>query len=853
PSAYRTHVVMRYVDNLIEWGDRLLMRDTIESIGEATQLYELAAHILGPKPAALPPVTPEAAPTYGGLRSALLAASPAAQGFANVLVGAENMVLTPTWSEGDGGGLVHAGIGAASFCLPANEHLLGYWDRVADRLLKIRRCQDIEGRRRTLALYAPPIDPGLLVRARAAGLDLDSVLDDVSAGPGNYRFSVLLAKAQQLAAEARGLGASLLAALEKQDAEALAALRADHELEALAVLRRVKLEQQQEAAAQREALVHAREHAGQRHAFYSKLLGGDGRIAQEREHLLKLGQAHALQQGTAQIQLMASVLALIPDITVGLAGGSTFGGSFMAGAYRAMADGLAMEAAQYAYEANRAAIVGGWERRRQDWQLQVDQSAKELERLDKELLAAEIRAQVLEAELAVHDEQARSAREVADFLDGKLTCAELYGWMVGRLSQLYFSTYNLAYGMARRAERAHRFELGVEGSAIVRAGHWDGLRKGLLAAEHLVLDLQRLDLAYAEADRREYELTKSVSLAQLAPEALVDLRAGKPAVIELGEGLFDLDYPGHYMRRLRAVRMTLPVVAGPHSGVHCKLTLLESKVRKDAGTGSYTSPVHFSHRHGPLESICTSHGQSDPGVFDLRFQDARYLPFEGSGVISRWRIELPPEANRFDLGTLSDVVLHLSYTAREGGAQLASDAAAALGAAPRRGVRMFSLRHEFPVEWNAFQTQLEEVPGVDPAPSTFDQVLQVMLGGRLPYLSGAGAVEASAVKLAVVWADGSVQEAVAVDVTPGGAALQAGVSVGSTPTVVPVTLLTPPASSDAESSPWIVRVPQAELERLATLASPAEPLAEAYDGAYRIVPDAIDDIILIVEAERASV
>ncbi|MEM9458241.1 MAG: neuraminidase-like domain-containing protein [Myxococcota bacterium] len=850
PVAYQLYVVMRYLDTLIEWGDRLFRRDTIESINEATQLYELAAHVLGPKPTALPAATPETTQSYGSLRTSLLAASASDTSFGNVLIEAENLVLGSATSAQDGGGLVHAGIGAAMFCLSPNEHLLGYWDLLADRLFKIRHCQNIEGQQRTLALFAPPIDPSLLIRAQAAGLDLGAVLDDRSAGPGNYRFSVLLAKAQQLAAEARSLGASLLSAVEKRDAEALAALRAKHEVDVLDVLRQVKLEQQQEVAVQRKALEYSREHANQRNTFYRQMLSGDGRIAQEREQLSKLGRAHFIQQSVSHMQLMASVQALIPDITVGLGAGSTFGGSFIARASQAIANAYSIDAAQHTYEANRAAIVGGWERRRQEWQLQLDQSAKEMERIDQELLAAEIREQVLAAELATHDEQTRTAQDVANFLSDKLTNAELYGWLERRLSQLYFSTYNLAYDIAKRAERAYRYELGVEGSTIVRAGHWNDLRKGLLAAEHLTLDLQRLDVAYIDADRREYELTKSVSLAQLAPEALMELRAGNAAVVELGEGLFDLDHPGHYMRRLKAVRMTLPVVAGPYSGVHAKLTLLGSQVRKDAIDENYTDASHFDYRYGPLESICTSSGQSDPGVFELSFQDPRYLPFEGAGAISRWRIELPPASNRFDLRTLSDVVLHLSYTAREGGAQLAEQASIALAHAPRRAMRMFSLRHEFPVEWNAFLTQLEEVSGGNPDPS-FDQVLQVSLAGRLPYLSGSGAVMATKASLAVRWASSSQSATPNVTVTPANGAVSAiALAVAPDTSELPPAPANPPPSvvatvaPDAEASPWTIRITHGELANLTEL-------TESYGDGTRIIPDQIEDIILIVEAGRA--
>jgi hypothetical protein len=49
-TAYQRTVVMKYIDNLIAWGDQLFRRDTIESINEATQVYMLAAEILGERP-----------------------------------------------------------------------------------------------------------------------------------------------------------------------------------------------------------------------------------------------------------------------------------------------------------------------------------------------------------------------------------------------------------------------------------------------------------------------------------------------------------------------------------------------------------------------------------------------------------------------------------------------------------------------------------------------------------------------------------------------------------------------------------------------------------------------------------
>jgi Tc toxin complex TcA C-terminal TcB-binding domain len=50
------------------------------------------------------------------------------------------------------------------------------------------------------------------------------------------------------------------------------------------------------------------------------------------------------------------------------------------------------------------------------------------------------------------------------------------------------------------------------------------LRKGLLAGERLALDLRRLEMAYLEQNRREYEINRHVSLVLHDPMALITLK-----------------------------------------------------------------------------------------------------------------------------------------------------------------------------------------------------------------------------------------------------------------------------------------------------------------------------------------
>jgi hypothetical protein len=56
------------------------------------------------------------------------------------------------------------------------------------------------------------------------------------------------------------------------------------------------------------------------------------------------------------------------------------------------------------------------------------------------------------------------------------------------------------------------------------------------------------------------------------------------------------------------------------------------------------------------------------GQFDLNLLfDDRYFPFEGTGAVSSWRLEIPPANNDFELTQISDVVIHLKYTAKVAG------------------------------------------------------------------------------------------------------------------------------------------------------------------------------------------
>jgi hypothetical protein len=92
-------------------------------------------------------------------------------------------------------------------------------------------------------------------------------------------------------------------------------------------------------------------------------------------------------------------------------------------------------------------------------------------------------------------------------------------------------------------------------------------------------------------------------------------------------------------------------------------------------------------------------------MFEVNLKDERYLPFEGAGAISRWKIELPKEIPPFDFDTISDVILHIRYTAREAG-HLSADAAdfikTEIFTDNDNPLQLFTLNNDFPNEWNLF-------------------------------------------------------------------------------------------------------------------------------------------------------
>lgn len=738
--AFLWRTLFAYLDNLVAWADSLYRRDTRESNNEAMMLYVLAQKILGHRPVRHPGTSARPALTYAGLQGKLDA-------FSNFWIDVGSRGRAPRYR---GGRLVSrppaSSAGMLLFCMPANDKIAGYWATVDDRLFNLRHCRNIEGVQRNPPFVDAPIDPALLVRAVAAGLDLGSVVSGLYAPAPHYRYIHLASRATELAAEVRALGAAMLAAMEKRDSEQLVQLRSSNEISLLKLAGDVRKLQVSEAESQLVALRVTRKSAEARYGQYQRLLGRNGPTPTEGSTVgeesmlgnvskglasgrsdLGLIQEENLQYGSLQDSSIRSEFAGVTKVASGAFHAASsisdppgiahraFSG--LGHAASAAGDGLSLESQKLRVMADRQSMLGGHLRRRDEWAFQSNQALRELRQIDKQILASEIRIRISQKEFDHHVEQVEQAQAVDEVMRSKFTNVQLYEWMSKELCSLHDRTYRLALDMARRAERAAARELGTRSLNVIGNEHWNSLRQGLLAGEKLHQELKQLEVAYLDQNRREFELTRHVSLRRLDPEALVRLRLTQrdggrgtnQCEFEIPEWLFDLDTPGHYLRRIKSVSVSIPCVAGPYASVHCKLTQLSSHIRHDklAG-GGYArgeEDPRFTDYYGASDAIVTSSAGSDSGLFETQLRDDRFLPFEGSGVISRWRLELPGEFRQFDYATISDVVLTIRYTARDGGDGLRDQATAAIRAIPERQGKplnvLLSGRSDFPTEWAA--------------------------------------------------------------------------------------------------------------------------------------------------------
>lgn len=760
PEAYMKWIVIKYAEALISAGDVHFSRGTLESLPLAIQRYIEASHIIGPSP----PKVPKLARRSAEPRTFATLADEDVKLELGLPFSRALTERKPPRQEGEVEDkdarreLMACYLRTTYFCVPLNPRFKELRRKVDERLFNIRNSLDIRGVPVSYALIEPPIDPGALVALSAGGGSMSDSMAFLSGdqdGPlPRQRFELLLQRALELCGELRGLGERLLSVVEKKEGETFTLLRARHTSAVHRMTLALKKAAVTEAQANIDSLLINRSTQETQLAYYLDLIGesrskmpsvmerwvdidqdidkptkDDLRMSSyEKMEMNMADAAGLLNLVAAGIDGLIAPLAAIPDTEanaapMGVGASVSYGGKNLSMAISAGSTYIKMLGMIASDEGSRASRKAQLTRQLQDRRLQANMRGREIKSIDKQIEIQQMRVNAAVREVELEESEMEEAEQVVVWYSEKYTGARLYGWMEKSLRQLYYQAYTLAYSTARRAETALSFEQGRSLALLRAGGYFANGNDGLLAADHLYMDLKRLEAAHHDTQKHDYEISKTVSLRQIDPLALLTLRLTGSADFSLGENLFDMDFPGHYLRRLRSVAVSIPAVVGPHGGINATLRLMSHRYRVSASCSpaDYLAGERnrsaFRSDHVPLSAVAISSGAHDSGVFELSFTSPRYAPFEGAGAISSWRLELPTAVPRFDYGSVSDVLLHLQYTAVDGGAGLRNAARESVLQKAKEVDRegreegfwaLWDLKNDFVNEWHGLEARLKK-------------------------------------------------------------------------------------------------------------------------------------------------
>lgn len=467
--------------------------------------------------------------------------------------------------------------------------------------------------------------------------------------PTPYRYAALVARARELGQTAAQMEAALLAALEKLDAQSYNLIKAVQDIELLTET--VRLHDQQVIAA------------------------GDG-----------VGLAE-LQKGRAQIQFdhfdslikeslnhweIGGLIAEAVGSALVVAGGVVATAATGGAAALVVASSLSVVASSLSVAGGAAGAVGSFSghwaslgRREQDWRLQRNLAEQDIAIGGQQIALANDQVAVAAQEHRIASLQRDHAAANVRFLAEQFTGPELYEFMTEILDRVYRFFLQQATAMAKLAENQLAFERQEPPQGVIQGDYYappDGARdrRGITGSARLLADIVELDQHAFLTDRRRQQLTRTFSLAQLAPVDFARFRETGVMVIGTPQALFDRDFPGHYLRLVKRVRTSVIALIPPADGIRATLstsgtsrvvvggdTFQNALVRRDPETVGLTSP------------------RDATGLFELvpDSQPELLLPFEGTGVDTIWRFELPKAANQFDYATIADVLLTIDYTA----------------------------------------------------------------------------------------------------------------------------------------------------------------------------------------------
>jgi len=275
-----------------------------------------------------------------------------------------------------------------------------------------------------------------------------------------------------------------------------------------------------------------------------------------------------------------------------------------------------------------------------------------------ELTAANARAAAASAALTVAQLRASAAQQLLNTFDNITFTPDVWYEMGLAIKRLYKRYLNMALRIARTMQQAYNFEMD-QSVHLIKADYSSDEVKGLLAAEALMADIQSFTFQLITSQTNKPQPVKViVSLANRYPFQFENgLR--NTGVMEFQTRIedFDMYYPGTFAGRIEAVEVEVDGIV-PVFGLSGSLT--------NNGISFYRTPssISLKTRVQSKETLVLSDYAVRQDSLEVTTDQRLMRIFQGAGVASTWRLELPKGINDIDYGALTDVRLTFYYKAR---------------------------------------------------------------------------------------------------------------------------------------------------------------------------------------------
>lgn len=579
-------------------------------------------------------------------------------------------------------------VDASLFRAPINERVIQTRKTIEHRLFNLRHGLTIDGKLLPIMDWRTEGADPFGFAQRGIGHLISSYNSDRMQVPA-YRFRQLIPMARAAVQQLQDMGRHYMKLMEDEFNTTLSVLLKQQEIRISDFTLKLQQEAINSVKAKRNTLLLSKQAAVFRSVYYTNLID-IGRSPMEEAATGLIYTAAYVKASTAPFSFGVGVADSFPCI-FGVSTGRKGNAEGLSAAIGVL-NGLS---AVSKFTSEQLLMESGYERRANEWKFELKQAELDIQFIDLQVKETniELNAATISLDMARADRQNLEEAHVA--MTTGFTIIPIYNWLVARQELVYGPAYDAVLSLCLSAEAAWRYEIGdYKRPAFVKTSAWIDSYKGMLAGESLLVDLQEMENAYLQSNERRLTIKKTINIWEAQTDS--ELKALKalqstPLTFDIKSVEFDRNYPGHYLRQLKHVSVSFVMASDASDAmkeVSAILTQTDSTTlvepAEDGADYLYAPsakpPASVKRNLRAQQQIALSSGAADDGlgfgpgdwVYELMFHDGRYLPFEGTGAISRWQLSFPDE--NFvkslvdgDKALVKSIQLHMVYTAVDGG------------------------------------------------------------------------------------------------------------------------------------------------------------------------------------------